>query len=847
MKGVRFPRLRRVEVGLLGLVFVAQSDAVPLVMHDGVWRYWVGTVPPQENWTMVEEGALDPGWLSGVGGFGFGDNDDATVLSDMRANYRTVAIRRVFEITEPLPIEERIFLRADYDDGFVAYLDGVEIARRWVAGTPGSAVGWNVDAEEDHEASGGNNSPQPVEEIDCGAAGARLAPGSHALAIIGFNDSIDSSDFSMIFDLYTGPKPVGLSGVISEHTTWTREGSPYEIVGPVTVAKDVVLMIEPGVEVRFGQGMGLTVNGQVKAEGSVDQPIVFTRRETASSWRRIDITGNENVFRHCFFRFGASQGTVRATDAFITLDHCTFADTEVAMVDLIDSSCRVTHCVFPGIASSEPFHFDGMPPNGEAYIAFNRFGAPTGYNDVIDFTGGNRPGPIVEFIGNIFEAGVDEVLDMDGTDAHIEGNIFLNIRKDARRSSSSSPISTGASGNALSELVICRNWFYNTEHVLLLKNRGTAVLQHNTVLRLTDNPFSTNAGEAPGIILFGEPWRGDPYGRGALLEGNVFAGLEVSNLWPLLSEARTAENAFLQVRHCLFQGFDVEGVGNLNALPLFVSTAEMTPETMMARLSLQPESPGVGAGPYGLDMGAAVQEGVALMGGPSGTTKDTTASFVVTGPGIWSFRWRLDDGAWSEEIDVVPAAIKQGGPLTPTMHDSPGVIELAALSPGLHTLEVQGRNSAGRWQAVSSVRTWPVEPTDLDTDNDGLPDAWEVANGLDPTSAVNPHGAAGDLDGDGLTNEEEYHADTKANDATSRLHLINFNIEEAGAALTWSCVKTRRYRVGFSEDLVTWTYVKDTSGEPLIFEGTEEGVASATVAWPAIRPLFWRVDVVAVE
>jgi hypothetical protein len=39
-----------------------------------------------------------------------------------------------------------------------------------------------------------------------------------------------------------------------------------------------------------------------------------------------------------------------------------------------------------------------------------------------------------------------------------------------------------------------------------------------------------------------------------------------------------------------------------------------------------------------------------------------------------------------------------------------------------------------------------------DTDGDGMPDAWESANGTDPAVADNN----GDLDGDGYTNIEEY-------------------------------------------------------------------------------------------
>ena len=44
------------------------------------------------------------------------------------------------------------------------------------------------------------------------------------------------------------------------------------------------------------------------------------------------------------------------------------------------------------------------------------------------------------------------------------------------------------------------------------------------------------------------------------------------------------------------------------------------------------------------------------------------------------------------------------------------------------------------------------DPDDWDTDGDGMPDAWEIANGLDPTSNSNMDGANGDPDGDGFGN-----------------------------------------------------------------------------------------------
>ncbi|MBI4600854.1 MAG: lamin tail domain-containing protein, partial [Planctomycetes bacterium] len=178
------------------------ATSVRLVQVGDPWRYWKGTqAPPGATLAWTQRGYDDQAFLVGPTGIGYGDGDDATVLGDMEDNYTTVYARRVFTVADPALVGS-LALEIDFDDGFVAYLNGVEVARRNAPGNAGGAVAPDATATDGREAG-------TPEMIDLGAFIGRLVAGNNVLAIQALNQDPGSSDLSLIPELMTG---AGASG-----------------------------------------------------------------------------------------------------------------------------------------------------------------------------------------------------------------------------------------------------------------------------------------------------------------------------------------------------------------------------------------------------------------------------------------------------------------------------------------------------------------------------------------------------------------------------------------------------------------------------------------------------------
>ena len=96
----------------------------------------------------------------------------------------------------------------------------------------------------------------------------------------------------------------------------------------------------------------------------------------------------------------------------------------------------------------------------------------------------------------------------------------------------------------------------------------------------------------------------------------------------------------------------------------------------------------------------------------------------------------------------------------------------------------------GQLTSTPAVVTIHLSPP-ADTNQNGLPDAWEAAYGITDPNA--------DADGDGATNLQEYRAGTNPTNALSWLRLIRINGGQAGFQIVWSSIGGTRYRVLYND------------------------------------------------
>jgi hypothetical protein len=195
------------------------SGGANLAPSSDPWLYQVGNFEPsgglvdhslfEPNTTTAEpntwtlQGFNDSNWLSGPGGIGYSvDNINTDVKALVKYRALSVYMRQSFNADLATANSTQVLtFTVDYDDGYIAYLNGTEISRSSNMGSPGDFVSYCTPAD-------GGHSTGTAVVIPLAAANSLLVEGENVLAIQVHNASISSTDLALIANLDIGSTPL---------------------------------------------------------------------------------------------------------------------------------------------------------------------------------------------------------------------------------------------------------------------------------------------------------------------------------------------------------------------------------------------------------------------------------------------------------------------------------------------------------------------------------------------------------------------------------------------------------------------------------------------------------------
>ena len=220
--------------------------------------------------------SVRPAVFTGPSPYGYRSMIRSDVQSRMLSNNATAYIRMPFNVTNSAAFSS-LTLQVKYDDGFIAYLNGAEVARRNAPVTPL----WNSTATASHTG-------HSFEDVNLTEHLDLLQNGTNVLAIQGLNDSATSSDFLILAELaefravgtinqyFSTPTPgvfngLGFDGFVAD-TRFSQDRGFYE-----TNISCVIATATAGATIKY------TVNGSVPSATNgftYTGPILITNTTT---------------------------------------------------------------------------------------------------------------------------------------------------------------------------------------------------------------------------------------------------------------------------------------------------------------------------------------------------------------------------------------------------------------------------------------------------------------------------------------------------------------------------------------------------------------------------------------
>jgi hypothetical protein len=184
-------------------------------------------------------------------------------------------------------------------------------------------------------------------------------------------------------------------------------------------------------------------------------------------------------------------------------------------------------------------------------------------------------------------------------------------------------------------------------------------------------------------------------------------------------------------------------------------------------------------------------------------------AYQMTATLVGPFRGALDNSGEAVELQK-PDAPQLDGSVPYVMVDrvdyddtAPWPVAADGGGNSLNKINVglYGNDPTNWFAAVPSPGRGPIP----DSDHDGMPDEWEIANGLDPAVAAD---AFADKDADGVMNRDEYFAGTDPQDPSDPLVIHSATTAATGLTLQFGVAAGKTYSVLYSDNSPMGPWVK---------------------------------------
>ena len=320
---------------------------------------------PGEDAVWMQPGYDDSSWRRGSNGVGYEGGTGyqsliETDVEEMRRNVSSAFIRIPFQL-EDADSYQRLALKMRYDDGFVAYLNGVEVARANAAGA--SPLAWNETASASHPDAQAREltSFDITERLDL------IVSGENFLAIHGLNFTANSSDFLILPEL-TGitvsevrsePEPAPELWSLTIETA-PSEGGTVSGAGTYQEGESTTITVVPSDGFRFVRWEGEGISAPTESTATI---LMTENRSVIAVLEEIPLDGDSDGILDDWEREHGLNPNDRS-DAIADTDHDGFSNYSefIAMTDPQDgaSSLRILRMVPRGITGLT-IHWASVP------------------------------------------------------------------------------------------------------------------------------------------------------------------------------------------------------------------------------------------------------------------------------------------------------------------------------------------------------------------------------------------------------------------------------------------------------------------------------------------------------